>query len=166
MEFNDNKIKLSDSNANLYSEIVNKNKSISSHSNQNQQPTNGPPPFNKKNHLQPITNFFNKLTKTTNKNQDHHDKHDLSPAPTVPTKAFNPSIEFYSNLISTSISQTNEEFEEEYDDDAIYSKIDKSASMVNEDEKLTTNLPPLPTTHVPLLTEEIETCLRKSFDNA
>jgi len=142
--------------------VFNKNKS-SSHSNQSQQSPPVALQSNKKNHLQPITNFFNKLTKTTNKSHDIQDKHDIITAPGVPAKAFNPSIEFYSNLILTSTAQTNEELEDDFEEDGIYSKIEKLTNLNNENQKLTTKLPPIPTTHVPLLNEEdiIETCLRK-----
>lgn len=114
-----------------------------------------PPPLNKKNHLQPITNFFNKLTKTTKVSEPL----DISPdsAPTVPAKAFNPSKEFYSDVIPT--IQSCEEFEEyDEDDNGIYSKIDKPTHLSSEEKN---SLPPLPTTLVPTssLNEEVEACL-------
>lgn len=165
-----------DNNANLYSEIVNKNQTFKAN-----LPPPVPPPLNnhKKNHLQPITNFFNKLTKTT-RSQEQQQSPELitkktestiavtppppTPAPMIPTKAFNPSKEFYTSLpaIQTFVEEL---YEEEEDDGGIYSKIDKS---VHNDEKKPDGTPPnLPKTLVPtnLLNEEIETCLKMSSQN-
>lgn len=147
-----------DSNANLYSEIINKN--LPSKNGQAISVTSAAQ--NKKNHLQPLTNLFNKLTKTTGKEKDvSHEANQIrispptTPPPMVPSKAFNPTKEFYNDLEAT-IKTFEEELDEEDEDYGdIYSKIDKTEDLT------TNNIPPLPKTLVPtnLLNEEVETCL-------
>lgn len=174
-----------DSNANLYSEIINKNLTSKTVSNmasdgltaQPVLPLAPPPSHSKKNHLQPITNFFNKLTKTTKspesvidtnlKAPEVNQQARPTPAPVVPSKAFNPAKEFYNDLIPA-IQSYDEYIEEEEDEDelGIYSKLEKTNNLKSNQNK--PNLPPLPTTLVPSnnsSTEEIETTLSRQSDN-
>lgn len=161
-------------NTNIYSEIVTKTSTSKTlpHTLQQPMPPTNPPPNscnnssnNKKNHLQPITNFFNKLTKTTAKpscdSVPSEAQPPVAPAPVIPTKAFNPTKEFYSDYNQDVRRFDADEIEDEEDeeDGGIYSKIDKSTSNI----AAKTKIPPLPTTLVPstLLTDEIESCLSK-----
>lgn len=162
-------------NTNIYSEIVTKTSASKTlpHTLQQPMPPTNPPPNthnnssnNKKNHLQPITNFFNKLTKTTARPSCDSVPSEVQPpiasAPLIPTKAFNPTREFYRDHYPDVKRFDADEIEDEEDEDdgGIYSKIDKSTSNI----AAKTKIPPLPTTLVPStpLTDEIESCLSKN----
>ena len=123
-----------------------------------------PPPLNRRSN--PIKSYFSKLTKTSAKQPEQSldivkNEYTASSPPTVPAKAFNPSKEFYSDLIL--VNRTYDNCDEDVEDnESIYWKIQKNNNNNSDPtDETKENLPPLPTTLIPTnsLNDEVEKCL-------